>query len=55
MLADVHRVDVQVGLRRDDKDILLAVVGPEVAEGPGHRQEGNLVNVGAPPHRPCVT
>ena len=45
VVGDVHRVDADVGLGGDHKDVLLAVVGPEVAQGAGHSQEGDLVDV----------
>ena len=35
---------MKVGLGRDDENVLLAVVAPEVAEGPGDGEEGNFVD-----------
>ena len=37
---------MKVGLRGDDKDVLLAVVAPEVTKGPGNGEEGNFVDRG---------
>ena len=46
---------MEVGVWADDKGVILTVVAPEVAQGPGHRQEGDLVHRSAPPHWPGVT
>ena len=54
LLRDIDGVDMQVRLWGDNKDVLLAVVAPEVAQSPGNGQEGNLVNRGGAPDRPCV-
>ena len=54
LLRDIDGVDMQVRLWGDNKDVLLAVVAPEVAQSPGNGQEGNLVNRGGAPNRPCV-
>ena len=45
---------MEVGVRADHEGVILAVVAPEVAQGPGHGQEGDLVHRGAPPDGPGV-
>ena len=55
MFANIYGIHVEVGLGRDNKGVVLAVVGPEVAEGPGHGQEGNLVDRSATPYRTGVS
>ena len=34
---------MKIWVRGHDIDVLLAVVGPEVAQGPRHGQEGHLI------------
>ena len=53
--SDVDGVDVGVGLGRDNKYIFLRVVAPQIAEGPSHCQEGDLVDVSRPTHGSFVT
>ena len=43
-MIDVNGVDMQVGLRGDNEDVLLAVVAPKVTKGPGNGKEGDFVN-----------
>merc|ERR1719370_1183444 len=54
LLRDIDGVDMQVRLWGDNKDVLLAVVAPEVAQSPGNGQERDLINRGGAPDRPCV-
>ena len=44
LFGDVNGVDMQVRFRGDDKDVLLAVVAPEVTEGPGNGKEWDFVD-----------
>ena len=53
--SDVDGVDVGVRLGRDNKYIFLRVVAPQIAEGPSHCQEGDLVDVSRPTHGSFVT
>ena len=55
MFTDIYVVDVKVWVGGHDEDVLLAVVGPEVSEGPGYRQEGNLVDRGTASHRASMS
>ncbi len=45
VLANIHGIDPDVRFRAHDKDVLFAVVRPEVAEGAGHGQKGDFVDV----------
>ena len=47
----VNVVHVQVRLGRDDVLVQLSVVRPQVAQGAGHGEEGDLVDVRRPPVR----
>ena len=45
---------MEIWVGTHNEDVPLAVVAPEVAQSPGNGQEGNLVNRGGAPDRPCV-
>ena len=52
--GDVHRVDPDVRLRTDHEHVFFTVVGPEVAQRPGHGQERDLVDMSGTSHRTLV-
>lgn len=55
VFTDINGVDVEVWVRGDYVDVLLAVVRPEVPQRPRHGQKGNLVKVGAAAHWASVS
>ena len=45
MPVNINWIDKSVRFGRDDKHVLFGVVTPEITQGPGHSQEGDLVDV----------